>query len=212
MSQTFSQATLDFLSAAGSADLTWMEANRKLYEEHVLGPQRALVAALAPAMRELDPRLEGVVSRIYRDMRFRRDQPPLQDNIWISFEERSTDAGARPSFYLALHPDQYSYGVGYYAASTPTMDRLRQTIDRNPDQFRRIIGTIPRELTLMGERYKRSRAGHLPEDLRNWYDRKSLWVQVQRPIDEVVLGPGLADHLEASWRGTRDFYAWLNAG
>ena len=205
----FSPQTLEFLGQAPFEDRAWLKANRARYEEQVLAPQKALVAELAPYITTLAPGLEGVASRIYRDARFQRGGPSLRGNIWITFHDRSLDPGERPGFFFELYPDRYRYGMGFYQASREKADRIRAAIDADPQRFARVVAALPESYELMGDLYKKSRAGHLPERLRSWYDRKTFWIQVQRPNDDLVLGPGLAEHLRREWGDCAELYQYI---
>lgn len=209
MSRHFTTATLEFLARAPFEDRQWLANNRALYEDHVLGPQRDLIEVLSDVMRSLDPGLDGTASRIYQDMRFSRGGPPLRGNIWVTFHDRSLDPGERPAFFFELYPDHYRYGMGFYQAGSGKMDRIRRAIDANPARFASIVDDLPRTFQLMGDSYKKPRAAHLPERLRPWYDRKSFWIQVEQPIDDQVLGGGLAEYLQREWFACADLYHLL---
>jgi len=209
MSSLFSQTTLDFLATAPAMDLAWLRANRQTYESQLLQPMKSLIASLEPAVWAIDSRLQGSPSRIQRDLRFHPNQPPLRGCAWVVFQDRLIEPDHRPAFFFELFPTRYRYGMGFYAASTAKMDRFRQAVDRNPERFATIATAVPDRFTLMGDRYRRSRAAHLPESVRTWYDRKSFWVQVERPIEPILFGEELSGLLESEWGQLADLYRFL---
>lgn len=192
MPQSFTEESLQFLARAPFADREWFAANRQVYDDHIVAPMRGLIAALTPAMDAHVPGVEGTLSRIYRDMRFARGGSVLRENAWICFHEPDLAAEERPEFFFELFADRYRYGMGFYSAPRSKMEAFRRAVDHDPAGFGALVAPLPADLQLMGESYKQSRAAHLPEPLRTWYDRKSLWVQVEHPIDGLLLGPATA--------------------
>jgi uncharacterized protein (DUF2461 family) len=209
ISALFSQATLEFLATAPTKDLAWLRANRENYELHLLSPLKSLVHALLPAMQGIDPALQGSPSRIQRDLRFHPNQPPLRGCAWVVFQNRRIAPEERPGFFFELFPNRYRYGMGFYAASSAKMDRFRLAVDANPARFQRIVEEIPPRFQLMGDLYRRSRAGHLPEPVRTWYDRKSFWIQVERPVEPILFSPELPAFIEAEWAHCVMLYQFL---
>lgn len=208
---TFTQASLDFLAEAPLRDMAWLKANRPEYDAHLLQPLRALVEQLAPVARSIDPDLQGSVSRIYRDQRFHKGGPALRESVWITFQDRGLDPFQRPAFFFELYANRYRYGMGFYGANTSAMERIRQAIDAGPAGFGAIVSALPPDSALMGEEYRKSRAGHLPEPLRAWYDKKSFWLQTERPADPLIFSPALAVHLAAEWPKLGTLYRFLKA-
>ena len=95
MSEGFSRHTLDFLvELKARNDREWYMGHKPEYEKYVLKPFRALVSALAPAIRDIDPQIETdpavgkTISRVYRDSRFSRDKSLYRDRVWITFERK----------------------------------------------------------------------------------------------------------------------------
>jgi hypothetical protein len=144
-------------------------------------------------------------------MRFARGGPVLRENVWICFHEPWLAPEGRPEFFFELFADRYRYGMGFYSAPHLKMEAVRRAIDRDPAGFCALVAGLPDRLQLMGERYKQSRAEHLPEPLRTWYDRKSLWVQEEHPIDGLLLGPGaqLARRVQESFAACLPLYRYL---
>lgn len=79
----FGKETLRFLRELGrNNERAWFEAHRDDYEAHYLAPAISLVEALgerlvkiAPAVC-VEPRVNGSIFRINRDVRFSKDKTP----------------------------------------------------------------------------------------------------------------------------------------
>ncbi|HWI66517.1 MAG TPA: DUF2461 family protein [Symbiobacteriaceae bacterium] len=208
MGSRFSEATLEFLAQAPFQGREWVARNRALYQAEVVEPQRALAEAAADFMAGLDAGLEASLSRIYRDARFSRG-PALHESLWVTFQERNLAPEERPGFCFELYPDRYRYLMGFYSAGREKMERIRRRIDADPGRFAALVQALPPEYQVMGEAYKVSRAGHLPEVVRPWYDRKSFWVEAVRPIDELVLSERLVGFLQEQWALLHPLYRFV---
>jgi uncharacterized protein (DUF2461 family) len=207
----FTEETLGFLAQAPLQDKAWLNANRSTYQEHCVAPFKGLLEALTPAMTALDPRLEGTLSRIYRDMRFSRG-PALHESVWLCFQDRSLPPEERPAFFFEVYANRYRYGMGFYTASRQKMAAVRLAIDTDPTAFAALVAALPVGMQVLGERYKQSRAGHLPEALATWYDRKSFWVQTERPADSLLFSDSLAGHVAEALAGCVPLYRFLRDG
>jgi uncharacterized protein (TIGR02453 family) len=157
----------------------WFERNRAVYERELPEPMRDLSADLSGTMLTIDPELETrpavgeTISRIYRDTRFSSDKSLYRDAMWITFKRRSEEWKDGPAFFFELRADGYRYGMGFYAASKDTMDKLREWIDGEPEQFRRTTAFFDRQRTFVieGESCKRVLDASKPESVRQWYQR-----------------------------------------
>jgi TIGR02453 family protein len=197
----------------------WFERNRAVYERELLEPMRDLAADLSGTMLSIDPELETrpavgkTISRIHRDTRFSRDKSLYRDAMWITFKRRSEDWKNGPAFFFELRTDGYRYGMGFYAASKDTMDKLRRWIDEEPEQFRKATAFFGRQRTFVieGERYKRILDPSKPESVLQWYQRKNIYLACNREIDELLFSPRLADELAAGFQMLGGLYhAFLN--
>jgi uncharacterized protein (TIGR02453 family) len=185
----------------------WFERNRPVYERELLEPMRDLVADLSGTMLEIDPELETrpavgkTISRIHRDTRFSRDKSLYRDAMWITFKRRSENWTDGPAFFFELRTDGYRYGMGFYSASKDTMDKLREWIDEEPEDFARTTAFYGRQKTFVieGECYKRVLDPDKPESVLEWYQRKNIYLSCNREIDELLFSPKLADEIAAGF-------------
>jgi len=208
MSIRFTAATLAFLAQAPSEGRDWVAENRAVYQAEVVEPMRALAEATAGFMAGLDAGLEPSLSRIYRDTRFSRG-PELHESVWVKWQARDPEPEARPAFRFELYPDRYRYLLCFDSAGREKMERIRKRIDADPGRFAGMVGALPPEYQLVGESYKVSRANHLPEAIRTWYDRKFLRVEAVRPMDELVLSDRLPGFLQEQWALLHPLYRFL---
>jgi uncharacterized protein (TIGR02453 family) len=186
----FTPESLQFLrDLKGNNTKSWFEAQRSDYEQHLLSPLRALTAGLTPLMLSIDPDLATaparVISRIHRDTRFSHDKSPYKTALWLTFKRPISGWQDTPAFFFELGADNWRYGMGFYAASKETMDRLRQLIERKPVEFERMVAFLGEQdrFTIEGEQYKRIINPAVPEHLRLWHQRKSVYLVCNRQSD-----------------------------
>ena len=198
----FSPESLQFLrDIKANNNKEWFEGHRSDYEQHLLAPLRALTAALTPLMLSIDSDLittpARVISRIHRDTRFSHDKSPYKTALWLTFKRPLTDWQDAPAFFFELGSDCWRYGMGFYAASRETMDRLRQLIERKPAEFERMIAFLDEQdrFAVEGEQYKRIINPAVPDHLRTWHQRKSVYLVFCCQSDNQLYGMYLLKEL-----------------
>lgn len=111
----------------------WFEANRERFDELVMSPSVALVAALAEPLSELEPALSaepkvnGSIRRIYRDTRFSKDKTPYHSYLHLIFWHGDHPNRA-PGVHLVLADDHVGYGVGHWGFEPPQLEKFRADV------------------------------------------------------------------------------------
>lgn len=216
----FAPESVAFLQALADSDNNnrgWFESHRPDYQRYILEPLRSLVQELGLFMLSLDSLLDvtpapnHTISRIHRDTRFSRDKSPYRRCMWITFKRPSADWKERPCFFFEIGRESYRYGMGFYSASREAMERFRAAVDADPQRFRRAIGFCRgnQPFVVEGERYKRPLPGDRPAELREWCDRKSLYLVCNRTIDERLFSPDLSGDLMAGFELLAPLYHYL---
>jgi len=131
----FPKETLEFLAALRTNnDKKWFDAHRADYESYFVEPAKDFVAALAPRLKTIDrkihaePRINGSILRIQRDVRFARDKSPYKDHLDLWFwtgEEKGWDSSG---FFLRLTPDMLVLGAGMHAFGGAKLARYRRAV------------------------------------------------------------------------------------
>ena len=85
---------------------------------------------LSPTMLELDPefntepKVDKTICRVWRDTRYTKDPSLYRDHMWIIFKRGGRMHGTdHPGMYVEINQDGFSYGCGFYYASTPSMEK-----------------------------------------------------------------------------------------
>jgi uncharacterized protein (TIGR02453 family) len=161
-------ATLDFLrSLAQNNNREWFADNKALFEdakENVIEFTAELIKelkAINPALStDIDPK--KCVMRIYRDIRFSLDKTPYKINFGIGklLADTKTD---NIGFYVQVQPGRCLAGGGYWMPEAAHLKAIRQEIDYNADDLKKIIDA-PEFKKLFGEFRDQEQLKSLPRD------------------------------------------------
>ena len=136
---SFTRETFDFLSAlAAQNSKDWFEANRDRYEAHWKAPALEFIADISPKMARLnpplmaEPRLNGSLRRINRDVRFSKDKSPYNARLHMIFWVGG-HPNRSPGVHIVLNPDGVGYGAGQFGIEPAALARLRKRIVDSQD-------------------------------------------------------------------------------
>jgi len=200
----FSPETLAFLrNLEANNNKVWFEAHRQDYQAYLLQPLQDLVVELGGFMLTIDPYFETTpainktISRIHRDTRFSRDKSPYRSTMWITFKRPRKAWKDAPAYFFEISPDSYRYGMGFYSASKGTMDRFRERIDKEPQEFLEVVSFYSKQQVFVveGDEYKRILDESKPEEIQEWYQRRNLYLVCNRKSDDRLFSSGLVDDL-----------------
>lgn len=130
----FGPNTRKFLRDLGRHnDKAWFDAHRADYERWYLEPARAFVEAVGPRLEKVapnivwEPRINGSIFRVNRDIRFSHDKTPYKDHIdfWFWEGQRKT---ATSGFYLRIRDKTVYLGAGSHRFSKEALTRYRAAL------------------------------------------------------------------------------------
>ena len=201
MFRGYTDKTVDFMwGIRFNNERSWFMEHKEVYQKELLEPTKALAAQVYEGLREKLPHepLMMKVSRIYRDARRLHGRGPYKDHLWFCVRTGDEDWTGRPTFYFEIAPEYYSYGMGFWAASAATMERFRTQVKEHPEELEQLVRELERSgrFTLVGEEYARDK-GAPSELLRPWVQKKSLSLQFEKPLDERIFRPELAEEIVA---------------
>jgi uncharacterized protein (TIGR02453 family) len=111
-----------FRELAKNNNKPWFDAHRDVYETHVVGAFRSLLAALEPFLLKLNPEFEisgktnANFSRINRDIRFSKDKTPYKSNYYLYIYDSRRSRQTDGYLYVGLSADCLTVGFAAYAA------------------------------------------------------------------------------------------------
>jgi uncharacterized protein (TIGR02453 family) len=173
----------------------WFQKNRSRYEQFVRDPFLRFIEAYQPRLHAISPQfiadpkpVGGSLLRIYRDMRFRKDQEPYKTMVAARFPHRSYKQRTAPGLYLHLDPQHSFFACGLWHPDGDTRALVREAIVREPQRWklatrRKAFASI---WEVSGESFSRPPAGFDPNhplavDLK----RKDFTAHIMFTEDEV---------------------------
>ena len=137
------QSTLQFLKQLKkNNNKEWFDANRKKYDD-AKTDFASFVQNVLDEFCKTDMGLSSLTAknclfRINRDIRFSKDKSPYKTNFGASINtggKKSFKAG----YYLHIEPGQSFVGGGIYQPFPDVLQKVRQEVDYNFDEFKKII-------------------------------------------------------------------------
>jgi uncharacterized protein (TIGR02453 family) len=140
------KTTLDFLSSLNkNNNRDWFEKNRTKFEA-AKNDIAELVKEMIRGMSKFDKDIAALevkdcLYRIYRDVRFSKNKLPYKNNMGAYFSKngrKSIFAG----YYMHIQPGGNSFlAGGMYMPEPDHLKAIRQEIDYNSAEFKKIIGS-----------------------------------------------------------------------
>lgn len=188
--------TFAFLrSLAKHNDREWFQAHRDDYESYWLGPAIALVESIGPKLQRIapdvrvDPRVNGSIFRINRDIRFSKDKRPYKTHLDLFFPQSKSGDKSAPGYWFRLAPEGVIVGLGMHAFDGPLLERYRKAVG-DPSAGARLAAAVAKVrragYEVGGEAYKRVPRGFDPDHPRAELLRhNSLWVGTELDVAEA---------------------------
>lgn len=213
----FTDDTLIFLKELkNNNNKLWFEKNRYRYEKVLLEPFKLLVCELSPSMLKIDrdfettPKIDRTISRIYRDTRFSKDKSLYRPNMWITFKRNNKEWKTYPAFFFELYHDWYRYGMGFYSANKEIMDKFRNKIENNINEFKKATTFLNDKIFLLeGEKYKRRINNNLPDEIQEWYQRKTFYLVCNRKINNNIFSNKIISEINVGFMTLAPLYGFL---
>ena len=196
----FSKKMIPFLQKNKEKnDREWYNGHKDLFKKYVQEPFYALVDELTPCLNGIDSEIVTIprycLCHVYRDTRFTKDKSTLyRDNMWLTFKRSSKKWTESPCFYFEVLPDSFRYGMGYYSATSKTMQLYRKYISLYPESFGEALRPI-QDLYLDTEYYKKKFRESYPEEFTSWFMAKNIHVTVSRTDMESLYSANLAKEI-----------------
>ena len=214
MFQGYTQETVDFMwGIRFNNERTWFEAHKDIYLTKFYRPMKELGDEIYDFLQEERPDygLIRKVTRIYRDARRLHGRGPYKDHLWFCVRTGDQDWTGRPTFYFEIAPDYYSYGMGFWCPRPALMAAYRRSLDQHPETLSRLVRQFNKQevFTLSGPEYARSK-GETTALLQPWYNRKSINLQHDGPLDERIFSPELAQDVIDGFRTLMPLYRYFD--
>lgn len=210
----FSDATVDFLwGIRFNNEKPWFEAHKDIYLKELYEPLRDLGSEMYDFLAEKCPDYGLVlrVARIYRDARRLHGRGPYKDNLWFSIERPAELWSANTCFWFGLHPEYWSYGMGYWMPKPETMAKLRRRVDADPRTMEALMRKLnaQSEFVLETERYKRPRSAAPSALVAPWYQAKNFSIGHEEPWTEELYGREIVERMKKGFGFLLPYYDYF---
>jgi uncharacterized protein (TIGR02453 family) len=214
----FPPETLEFLADLSEHNTKpWFDANRRRYEGAYLEPAKAFVEAIGPALDELvpgivaEPRVNGSIFRVNRDIRFSKDKTPYKDHLDLWFWQGERKA-AVSGLFLRIAPVAITVGAGAHGFDRKRLAAYRAAV-ADETAGAEVLATVSRiedgGFEVGGEGYVRMPRGFDVEEERARLLRHSaLYAHTELPAS-LATGTKLAATLLGHWRDLAPLHTWL---
>ena len=214
MQNALSAKSFQFLAelAKHTSDKAWFEEQKTAYKKYLYDPLYELAERLGPVMLSLDAGFEvtprKVLSRIYKDTRFSRDAALYKNNMWLTFKRPDKAWHDAPCFFFEIFPDGFRYGMGFYQATSATMNGIRSVIAEKPQAFLRLMEKPLSIYEVQGDAYKKPPRSNLPPAVNKLILRRNFYLQCWRTPDAMPLHE-LINELVPHYACLRELYMYL---
>jgi len=216
----FSDDTIRFLGELTlHNEKAWFDRNRLRYEEVWVEPAKRFVEALGPKLQRLapgirfEPRINGSLMRINRDVRFSKNKEPYKTHLDLWFWEGPDKTWQRSGFYFRLTPKALLLGTGVHLFEPPLLARYRKAVaaDKSGAELMKAIGAVGKKgIELGGEHYKRVPKGFPPDHPRaRWLKHDGLYAGFEGKVPKELKSPRFVDYCVERFRATLPVHQWL---
>lgn len=220
MFEGFGDGTRLFLQElSANNEKAWFDANRTRYEEHFLAPAKAFVESVAAPLSKLAPKVEaqprvnGSIFRINRDIRFSNDKTPYKDHLDLWFWEGERKQ-AVSGFFLRIADESVHIGVGAHGFDKDRLKTFRTRVadDSSRASLAKAVKAVEKAgWQAYGETYKRTPRDFPTEDpvTERFLKHSALWVGGELDQPDELDSAKFVNWCVAQWKPMLPVHRWL---
>jgi uncharacterized protein (TIGR02453 family) len=215
----FGPKTKKFLRELGrNNDKAWFDAHRSDYEAHYLEPAKAFIEAAGPKLEKIapnvvwEPRVNGSIFRVNRDIRFSKDKTPYKDHIdlWFWEGQRKT---AISGFFLRITSTSVHLGAGSHGFSKEALASYRSAL--LDEKAAKSLAALTKRLAragyeVGGKTYKKPPRGFdgnaAVQDLVLY---SALWAAADRKSPPELGSAKFVSYCVREWKKLAPIHRWL---
>jgi uncharacterized protein (TIGR02453 family) len=215
----FPPETFAFLKGlAKTNSKEWFERHRADYEQFHLAPAKAFVEAIAPGLKKInkdlhaEPRINGSIFRINRDIRFSKDKRLYKTTLDLWYWQGETRGWQAPGLYLRLMPDGYLAGAGLHSFMPDQLKAWRAAVV-NEKSGAALMKTIHKldGLALPAATRKKVPRGFAADHPRAAFLlMDGFYCTHEAPLGKVVHSAKFVDHCLEIFTRAQPVSDWLN--
>jgi uncharacterized protein (TIGR02453 family) len=216
----FPKQSLAFLAALGmNNEKAWFDAHRDDYQRLLVEPAKSFVVDMGRAIARFapkvhaEPKVNGSISRINRDIRFSADKSPYKTHLDLWFWEGAKRGFDLSGFYFRLEPAALVLGAGIYQFEEAVLERYREAV-QSPSKGKALEKAAAQVTAagceLGGERSKRVPRGLSPDQPRaELLKHKGLYAGLTLKVPRELSSARLVDLCAAHYRTMLPLHRWL---
>jgi len=196
----------------------WFDAHRREYEDYWVAPAKEFVVAAGEALRELapveaQPKVNGSIFRVNRDVRFSTDKRPYKDHLDFWFWEGERNA-AVSGFYLRITADGVGIGAGAHSFDKDRLAAYRGAVidPKSGKTLRDAVSEVEQaKFDVLGEHYKGLPRGFDTDDefVGRMLRHSALWVGEDQPAPKVLGSKRFVSWAMTRWSKMEPLHRWL---
>ncbi len=198
----------------------WFDANRKRYEE-AKADFSSFIQSVIDLHGKKDPAIKNLSAkdclfRINRDIRFSKDKRPYKTNFGASINKGGRKAWNSAGYYFHLDPGGCFTGGGIYMPDPETLKKIRQEIDYNLPDFKKIIQSkkfrsVYGDLDQSGEfMLSRVPKGYEPDNPAAGYLKLKSYIAMVAIKDSDLTSPALIKKTVAAFEALQPLVSFIN--
>ena len=196
----------------------WFDAHKKEYEaakedfENLVTGILAGLGKTEPAFKEL--KAKDCIFRIYRDVRFSKDKTPYKSHFGASFSKGGKKHLAG-GYYLHAEPGSIFIGGGMWMPEADALKKIRQEIDYNLKDFRKIVNAAAFKKTFGAlseeEKLKTTPKGYTDDNPAIEYLKLKSFVATSKMDDKELSDKNAAANCVKVFNTMKPLIDFLNA-
>ena len=216
----FPKDTLKFLRGLEKNNKKdWFEAHRAEYDDYYIEPAKAFVEAIGPKLKKIskslnaEPRINGSIFRINRDVRFSKDKTPYKPHVDLWFWEGKDRSWDCSGFFFRLTPKRLILGGGMHQFGKPSLDKYRKAVvdAKRGAQLQKIVGQMKKAgYDVGGKSYKKVPRGFPAEHPRaDLLLHGGLFASTEVAIPRELHSPKFVAFCEKHFKKMAPVHSWL---
>lgn len=216
----FHDPTFEFLRGiAANNDKAWFDAHKKDYKAHFVGAGQALAVALGKRLRPLhpgvqvEPRVNGSLFRINRDIRFSKDKTPYNTHVWAGWHPQGVAKGSGAGFHFGFSHDSAGVGCGAWSPDKARIERLRAHLAEHYPEWTGLLGALDFEVTIGTQNALKRVPKPYPPDhpAAELLKMKGVHLKADLPPSSIT-SEDLVDQVSDRFRQLSPIVAFMNRG
>lgn len=195
----------------------WFNDNKKRYEaakeefETFIGALITNISKFDAPIGSLEPK--KTIFRIYRDVRFSANKDPYKINFGAHLSSSPSKIHDRAGYYIQIQPGNSFLAGGAYLPPSAWINKIRQEIDYNTDEFKKILNNATFKKYfggITGEQLKTAPKGYPKDHPEIELLRYKSYLVSNECGDKAVTSDDFLTHATNVFKAMKPFDDFLN--